>query len=84
MSSMIGSTVLASLVDKPCIGLDAHKVRTLREACGYTLAEAAERAGLGGPQKWSDIESGRRKNLTLDTLDKIAKALGVSAKDLLK
>jgi transcriptional regulator with XRE-family HTH domain len=49
------------------------------------LTSSAKLAELsGGRQQWNDIESGRRKNLTIDTLNKIATALGVKAKDLLK
>lgn len=73
-----------STADIPCIGLDTKKLRELRQAAGLTQAAAAARAKLPGGQVWSDIEKGRRANLTLDTLDRIAAALGVKAKDLLK
>ena len=64
--------------------LDTAKIRRLREERGLTQAAAAKAAKLSGPQTWSDIEHGRRRNLTLDTLERIAAALGVPAKDLLK
>lgn len=70
--------------DKAGIGLDAKRLRELRIVAGITQAEAAERAGLTGKQVWSDLEKGRRSNITLETLDRIAAALGVRAKDLLK
>ena len=70
--------------DKTFIPLDTDKIRKLRRALKLTQAEAAERAGLTGLQTWSDIENGRRANLTIETLERIAKALGVRAADLLK
>lgn len=66
------------------IMLDTAKVKSLREKMGITQQEAAEGAGMTSKQQWNDIESGRRPNVSLDTLNKIAKALGVKAKDLLK
>lgn len=62
---------------------DSAKIRTLREKRGLTPAEAGELAGMTAHQ-WNDVESGSRASITLATLDKIAKALGVKAKDLLK
>lgn len=63
--------------------LDTEKIRSRRERIGLTQSEAAERAGVSR-QRWNDVESGRKKNIELDTLDAIAKALGCKAKDLLK
>jgi transcriptional regulator with XRE-family HTH domain len=70
--------------DTASILLDTRKIRELREAAGMTQAAAAARAGLPGPQVWSDIENGRRPNITIETLDRIARALGVKAAELLK
>jgi transcriptional regulator with XRE-family HTH domain len=64
--------------------LDVEKMETLRIALDLSQDEAAKRAGLGSRQRWSDIVNGRRENLTLDTLEGIAKALGTTAKNLLK
>jgi transcriptional regulator with XRE-family HTH domain len=64
--------------------LDVKKIQSLREKAGMSQAEAARKAGLTGRQHWHDIESGRKASMTLTTLDKIAKALGVKAKELLK
>ena len=36
-----------------------------------------------GTAQWSDIESGRKENVTLDTLDKIATALQCDARELI-
>jgi len=64
--------------------LDTDKIRALREKLGITQDEAARRAGLGTRQAWNNIEAGRKTNVTLDTLERIAAALGVKSKDLLK
>jgi transcriptional regulator with XRE-family HTH domain len=66
------------------MALDFHLLRLLREKRGLTQQEAAEKAGMSSRQHWNQIESGRRGGITLETLDKIAAALGVKAKDLLK
>lgn len=49
-----------------------------------TLEQAAQAAGLSNRQHWHQIENGSKPNLTVATLEKIAAALGVKAKDLLK
>jgi transcriptional regulator with XRE-family HTH domain len=64
--------------------LDTAKVRKLRIKSGMTLDEAAERAHFVNRQQWYLIESGQRANITLETLFKIASALGVEASELLK
>lgn len=72
-------------LDYPKVMLDCEKVRKLREALKLNQAEAAEAAGLAsGRQQWNDIESGRRANIQLDTLSKIAHALKVDPAELLK
>jgi transcriptional regulator with XRE-family HTH domain len=35
------------------------------------------------PQFWSNVEMGNRSNINIETLDRMAKALGVKGKDLL-
>ena len=65
--------------------LDREKMKSLRETAGMNQVDAAGAAGIpGGASAWSDIENGRRANVTLDTLSKIAKALGCDARDLIK
>ena len=64
--------------------LDCDKIRVLREGRGLTQAEAAKLADMKTRQEWNDIEGGRRKNITLELLSRIAAALGVNAKELLK
>ena len=46
--------------------------------------DAAAKAGLMSGQHWNNIEASDGQIVTLATLEKIAKALGVKAKDLLK
>jgi len=47
----------------------------MRERCGFSQQELANRAGVKQPQI-ARIESGRAKNITLRTLAKITSALG--------
>ena len=63
--------------------LDTEKIRQLRLKAGLSYEEAATRAGFNNRQQWYAIESGQRTNIELATLEKIASALGVKAKDLL-
>jgi transcriptional regulator with XRE-family HTH domain len=66
--------------------IDTAKMRALREKRGLTQALAAARAKMTG-QQWSNIETGRAApvaGVTFLTLERVAKALGVKAKDLLK
>lgn len=53
------------------------RVRELREAKGWTQAQLAEAAGIARVPTISDYESGRIQRPDLETLDRIAKALGV-------
>jgi len=65
--------------------LDVEKIERLRKGLGISQAEAAIKAELGGGrQQWNNIVKGRQDGITLATLEKIAAALGVQAKDLLK
>ena len=64
--------------------LDTEKIRSLREAADLTMQQAADKAGFKSRQHWHAAESGDLRNITLDTLRRIAAALGVKAKDLLK
>ena len=59
------------------------KVRALREAQGMTQAELAKRAGLHRVYV-TQLELGIHRNQTLDTLTRLAKALGVSLTELLE
>lgn len=64
--------------------LDFAKIKKLREGKGWSLAKAAQLAGFKSRQQWYQVESGTVTNVKLDTLEAIARALGVKAKDLLK
>ncbi|HEY7087446.1 MAG TPA: helix-turn-helix transcriptional regulator [Tepidisphaeraceae bacterium] len=64
--------------------LDTKRIKSLRERGGLTLADAARAAGFSSRQGWHNVESGKQTNIKLGTLNRIAKALKTSAKDLLK
>lgn len=53
----------------------ATRFRHERERAGLSLAEVAERAGMD-PAALSRLESGKNPNPTLDTLYRVAAALG--------
>ena len=57
--------------------LDVAKIKALREQRGLSQAQAARAAGLANRQKWCDIEAGRRPDMMLSTLGRIADALAV-------
>jgi transcriptional regulator with XRE-family HTH domain len=63
--------------------LDLHKLKESRLKKGLTQTQAASAVGMS-LGRWNDIESGRRANVSLKTLDRIARALGMDPKDLLK
>ena len=60
----------------------ADNVKQLRLRLGYTQTELAERAGLSQPQI-SNIETGDAANPRLNTIRRLAEALGVVSIDLL-
>ena len=72
-------------VDEAGVGLlDTAKMRSLRLARGLSQQDAAARAGIrGGKTRWADIETGRRVNVTLETLGRIAAALECEPSELL-
>lgn len=70
----------AHAIGKPFANL-ALNVWALREAAGLTQAELANRAGMKQP-RIADIERDA-SNPTLETISRIALALGVSADQLL-
>ncbi|AVK48959.1 hypothetical protein AXY43_13505 [Clostridium sp. MF28] len=65
--------------DISIIGENIKKIRVLKNLSAYELAK---RARVGGATI-SEIESGKRKTLKGDTLEKIAAALGVTVNDLM-
>ena len=64
--------------------IDIEKIKRLREKVGLTMGQAATKAGFASRQQWYQVESGRRENMTVQTLEKVASVLGCRAKDLLK
>lgn len=52
-------------------------IRKARDVSGLSLQDVARRAGLSKPHI-HDLESGRSKNPTVETLLKIARATGAS------
>ncbi|WP_349257190.1 helix-turn-helix transcriptional regulator [Vitreimonas sp.] len=63
------------------IALLSRQVVRLRRRTGWTQEELAHQAGMSRSYV-TDIE-GRKRNITLKTLDKLAIALGVSCAELL-
>lgn len=64
--------------------IDVDKIKTLREKLGLSMQEAAVKAGLKTRQAWNRIEAGGQPNLGVQYLERVADALGVKARDLLK
>ncbi len=58
-------------------------LKSLREQKGLTQVHLAEKAGIGQPYL-AMIESGERKNPTVEVLKRLAKALGVTVGELLE
>ncbi len=56
-------------------------VRGRREECGFTPSELAKKAGLSRVQVWR-LENSVQKSPGLDTLRKLARALGTQASSL--
>lgn len=64
--------------------LDTAKMEQRRRALDLSQREAAVRAGLAGRQAWNNIASGRKANVTLETLSRIAHALECDPRELIK
>jgi transcriptional regulator with XRE-family HTH domain len=64
--------------------LDIQKMEARRKALGLSQEAAATLAGMSGKQAWNIIATGRRTNVTLDTLNKIAVALACDPRVLIK
>jgi transcriptional regulator with XRE-family HTH domain len=63
--------------------LNQIEIKARREKATLTMQEAAERAGLGGKQRWYDIEKGKRPNPSIETMQRVAHVLGCKVDDLL-
>ena len=64
--------------------LDFDQIKQRRLKLGLKMELAARRAGFSGKLQWYLIETGRRTDIALSTLGRLAKALECEAKDLLK
>ncbi len=64
--------------------LDTQKMRAERERLGLSMAGAAKLAKMGSAQAWDQIENSKGDSLTLKSLNRIAAALKMPAKELLK
>jgi transcriptional regulator with XRE-family HTH domain len=65
------------------MGVDNRKIRILRQKLGLSPEQAGRLAEFEGRVRWNYYENGRRTP-RIDVLEKIAKALGTTAKELLK
>jgi transcriptional regulator with XRE-family HTH domain len=81
--STSNSTAVAPMPDKRAMPLDLDKIKALRLKRGLSQEQAAQLAGIAGRQHWNKIETGKISP-SIDTLDRVAKALHVSPRDLLK
>jgi len=72
------------MTDNKRMPIDREKMKRLREQLGLSMDEAAAKAGLTGRQHWHQVETGKSDDIRISTLERIAAALGVKAKDLLK
>jgi transcriptional regulator with XRE-family HTH domain len=76
--------MVAKLHDMPMLSdvpVNHAEIRRLREAAGWSIEVAANRAGLSW-HGWQQVESGRRADPSVSTLQKIARALDVGLDDL--
>ena len=64
--------------------VNADEIKRRRLDKGWSMIEAAEHAGMSSRQSWYNIESGRRSDPTVSTLQRIARALSCGVDDLLK
>jgi transcriptional regulator with XRE-family HTH domain len=57
------------------------RIKTLRETLGLSQEAFAEKAGLGY-KYYQHVEAGRKRDLRLSTLEKLAKACGLELDEL--
>lgn len=70
-------------IDSPAMQrFDPSKMKAARQAVGLTQADAAKRCGMT-QGRWSEIELGKRSEITVDTLSNIADGLGCLVQDLM-
>jgi ribosome-binding protein aMBF1 (putative translation factor) len=66
------TTTMGELVARIKLG---QQIKAIREAAGLSLADVAEKTGIDKAML-SRLENGRHDNPTVDTLSRIAKAIG--------
>ena len=59
-----------------------HQLFNARKRAGLTQAEVAKLAKMG-PNRYAVIEQGNAKNMTLNKLESLCKALKVKGKDII-
>lgn len=64
----------------PEFEFDRKRMREIRLAKKLTLAEVARRGGVPNLRMVSDIELGRKRDITADTLARLCKGLGIRSK----
>lgn len=64
--------------------LNTERIRTRREELGLTQQQAADLSDLGSKQAWNNVEHGRDENVTLERLSRIAAALKLHPRELIK
>ena len=77
---------MLAVAEKP-LALDVDAIRARWDRLGLTMEQAGVLAGFKeahARQQWYMIESGRRLNLTIETINQVAKALNCPAKSLLR
>ena len=65
------------------VPVDFKKIERLRVKAAMTQAEAGAKIGMS-KQEWSNLVRGRYPRMSVETLERIAKALDVKAAELLK
>ena len=71
-----------TLAGVPTFATLSHRLRQLRESSGLTQEEFAEKAGVGY-KFYQQIESGRKKQIWLETVARLAAGFGLEAWQLL-
>ncbi len=66
----------------PEVSIDGLKLRNLREAKGWTQGDLAAKARIG-QSHISRLESGKPINVTMATVNRLSRALGTTATELL-
>lgn len=77
---VITGPILRRCADVP---VDFEKIEKLRNRAAMTQAEAGAKIGMSR-QAWCNLVKGRYPRMSVATLERIAKALGVTAAELLK